>query len=98
MNTSLSKFCKDHALPKSSVYRRCQELGFETSDGLTPEAYDRLLYEFDAVTPRSEMELVEPEKPIITVRLSNPAKQRCRGTFSACRAWLKATKQPYMLL
>lgn len=46
MNTSLTKFCKDHDLSKSSVHRRCQELGFDTSDGLTPEAYDRLLHEF----------------------------------------------------
>lgn len=47
MNISLTKFCKDHELPKSSVYRRCQELNFDTSDGLTPEQCDRLLLEFD---------------------------------------------------
>ncbi len=58
-------------MPKSSVYRRCQELGFETSDGLTPEACDRLLYEFDAVTPQAEMASVEPEKQAITVEIGN---------------------------
>lgn len=53
MNTSLSKFCKDYDLPKSSVYRRCQELGFDTSDGLTPDACERLLHEFDVMTTQS---------------------------------------------
>ena len=68
MNTSLSKFCKDHDLPKSSVYRRCQELGFDTSDGLTPAVCDRLLHEFDVVTAPST---VETQKSNVTVEIGN---------------------------
>ena len=47
MNTSLTKFCKDHDLPKSTVHRRCQELSIDTSDGLAADNCDRLLHEFD---------------------------------------------------
>ena len=47
MNTSLTKFCKDHDLPKSTVHRRCQELRIDTSDGLAADNCDRLLHEFD---------------------------------------------------
>lgn len=46
MNISLSKFCKHHNLPKSSVHNRCKELGIPTSEGLTPEAAAQLAYEF----------------------------------------------------
>jgi len=63
MNISLTKFCKDHALPKSTVYRRCGELNIDTSDGVSPADCDRLLHEFDK-TP-------EPEKPQITVESGN---------------------------
>ena len=68
MNTSLSKFCKDHDLPKSSVYRRCQELGFDTSDGLTPDVCDRLQHEFDVATAPST---VETQKSTVTVEIGN---------------------------
>lgn len=50
MNTSLTKFCRDHDLPKSSVYRRAQELNIDTSDGLAPDDCDRLLHEFNIIT------------------------------------------------
>lgn len=46
MATSLHGFCKTHDLPKSSVYRRCQDLGIETSNGLTDEDCKTLLHEF----------------------------------------------------
>lgn len=49
MNISLTKFCKDHDLPKSSVYRRCQELNISTADGLAAGDADRLLHEFDRI-------------------------------------------------
>jgi hypothetical protein len=63
MKTSLTKFCKDHNLPKSTVYRRCQELNLETTDGLTPVDLNTLLHEFD----------LEPtvETPEITVEVGN---------------------------
>jgi len=53
MNISLSKFCKDNDLPKSSVYRRCQELKIPTADGLASGDADRLLIEFDCI-PQAE--------------------------------------------
>ncbi len=54
MNISLTKFCKDHDLPKSSVYRRCQELNISTADGLEAGDADRLLNEFDCIPPVEE--------------------------------------------
>lgn len=50
---SLHAFCKEFGLPKSSVFRRCKELGINTSDGLDKEACSRLLQEFGKapVTP-----------------------------------------------
>lgn len=50
MSVSLHSFCKEHNLPKSSVYRRAQELNIPTSDGLSEQDCDRLLQEF-GVTP-----------------------------------------------
>jgi hypothetical protein len=35
---SLSAFCKAYNLPKSSVYKFLQSEGFDTSDGLSPDA------------------------------------------------------------
>jgi hypothetical protein len=54
MNTSLTKFCRDHDLPKSTVYRRAQELQIDTSEGLTPDACVQLLHEFDVLLGSSE--------------------------------------------
>jgi hypothetical protein len=71
MNTSLSKFCKDHDLPKSSVYRRAQELNIDTSDGLSPEACDRLLHEFDVMTEPPAVEPESAEQEAVTVEVGN---------------------------
>ena len=46
MNTSLSKFCKESGLPKSSVYQRCKELNFDVTNGLTPSMLSQLEHEF----------------------------------------------------
>ena len=54
MNTSLTKFCKDHDLPKSTVHRRCQELGIDTSEGISPTDCDRLLHEFNLISTEPE--------------------------------------------
>lgn len=51
MNKALSQFCRDYGLPKTSVYRKCQELGISTTDGLSPEVCDRLRHEFDVELP-----------------------------------------------
>ena len=47
MNTSLTKFCKDYSLAKTTVFNRCKELGIYTSEGVSPTDCDRLLHEFD---------------------------------------------------
>lgn len=62
MNISLSKFCRDYGLPKSSVFVRCQEMGINTSEGLDEAAVKILENEFDvqqAVTPESRTVSVE---------------------------------------
>lgn len=68
MNTSLSKFCKDRRLPKSSVYARCQELNFDVSNGLTPAMVEQLEHEFEVSTPP---EPTPPELHQITVETGN---------------------------
>ncbi|MBD1911263.1 hypothetical protein [Leptolyngbya sp. FACHB-8] len=60
MNTSLSKFCKDNSLPKSSVYVRCQELNFDVSDGLTPSMVEQLRHEFDLQSKQQEETPLSP--------------------------------------
>jgi hypothetical protein len=47
MKTSLTKFCKDYSLAKTTVFNRCKELGIDTSEGVSPADCDRLLHEFD---------------------------------------------------
>ena len=59
VNISLSKFCKDTGLPKSSVYVRCQELGFSVGNGLTPEMLTTLENEFDVKAPVAGKVVVE---------------------------------------
>jgi hypothetical protein len=71
MNVSLTKFCKDHNLPKATVYRKAQELGFSTSDGLSPEAVDRLTIEFNLITEPQPQPQPEPQG--IQVEVGNHA-------------------------
>ena len=68
MNTSLTKFCKDHDLPQSSAYCRCQELNISTADDLEAGDGDRLLHEFNLIS-------VEPEPDTalsVEVQTGNP--------------------------
>lgn len=58
MNTSLTKYCKERKLAKTTVYERCRELHLDVKDGLTPEMVRRLDHEFD-------IKLVESEPPIM---------------------------------
>lgn len=60
MNTSLTKFCKDHDLPKSTVHRRCQELRIDTSEGVSSADVDRLRHEFDRAPTEPEPVPVQP--------------------------------------
>ena len=54
MNTSLTKFCKDYSLAKTTVFNRCKELGIDTSEGVCPTDCDRLLHEFDIAPSEPE--------------------------------------------
>ncbi len=71
MKTSLTKFCRDHDLPKSTVYRRAQELQIDTSEGLTPDACVQLLHEFDVVPEPPAVEPIAVEKPAVSVEIGN---------------------------
>ena len=61
MNISLSKFCKDRGLSKTSVYRRCQELSIDTSQGLDEGAIALLEHEFDVQLPAPAQPAIAPE-------------------------------------
>lgn len=52
MKKSLTKFCKEHELSKTTVHRRCKELKIDTSDGLDDSVQSRLLIEFDIETAK----------------------------------------------
>ena len=54
MNTSLTKFCKDYSLAKTTVFNRCKELGIYTSEGVSPTDCDLLLHEFDIAPSEPE--------------------------------------------
>ncbi|PZV05760.1 MAG: hypothetical protein DCF22_24485 [Leptolyngbya sp.] len=54
MKTSLTKFCKDYSLAKTTVFNRCKELGIDTSEGVSPTDCDRLLHEFDIAPSEPE--------------------------------------------
>jgi len=58
---SLTKFSKDNNLAKATVYRRCQELGIDTSAGLNDEAIAQLRVEFDLDAPTAPAPQVEAE-------------------------------------
>lgn len=57
---SLSKFCKDHSIPKSSVHARCKELNIDTSEGLDDAAQQILANEFNLVSEASMQDVVVP--------------------------------------
>lgn len=84
MITSLSKFCKDRGLPKSSVYDRCKELKLDVSAGLTAEMVTQLESEFDVVSPVKKA-LVEVEvgnHQIVLGQPNLPAKASLEGLRS----------------
>ncbi|MFQ3619279.1 MAG: hypothetical protein SNJ50_21535 [Cyanobacteriota bacterium] len=56
MPQSLTLFCKEHDLPKATVYRDCKRLGIDTTHGLDDEAIARLKQEYGIVDAPSEPE------------------------------------------
>lgn len=67
MNTSLTRFCKDNNLAKTTVYRRCQEMSIDTSQGLTPEAVEQLKHEFDLHTTPDTTTPVTPGEIVVSI-------------------------------
>ncbi|WP_448603983.1 hypothetical protein [Thermoleptolyngbya sp.] len=49
MPMSLTLFCREHDLPKATVYRDCKRLDIDTADGLSDEAIARLKLEYGIV-------------------------------------------------
>ncbi|PZV05509.1 MAG: hypothetical protein DCF22_24630 [Leptolyngbya sp.] len=54
MKTSLTKFCKNYSLAKTTVFNRCKKLGIDTSEGVCPTDCDRLLHEFNLIFTEPE--------------------------------------------
>jgi hypothetical protein len=84
MQTSLTKFCKDNDLPKSTVYRRCQELGLDTANGLSPADLATVMNEFD-LTPPVVTSAVTVEVGNHQIVLDNPLLPQC-FTLDSLRA------------
>ena len=70
MNTSLSKFCKDTGVPKTTAYKRCQELNFDVASGLTPAMVTTLEHEFGVNPP------VDATAPRVSVEVGNHATRK----------------------
>ncbi len=73
---SLNQFCKDHSLPKTSVYRWLTEQGHPTNNGIESELQDLILEQFckpePAPEPAPEVTQDEPVSPTaITVTTGN---------------------------
>ena len=62
---SLSAFCKDNALPKTSVYRWLKDNEFDTADGLTTTTQAAILAHF-APEPEAQEE-PQATEPVVTV-------------------------------
>jgi hypothetical protein len=55
MKLPLHSFTKQYGLPKTSVHRKCQELGYDTKDGITKEQANEILVLFGkAPAPQQE--------------------------------------------
>jgi hypothetical protein len=87
MAISLHGFCRDHNLPKSTVYRKCQELGIDTSEGLTSEDCDCLRVEFgieNSAKPEMQFTKVEVETGNQQIMLPPPGLPQ-RFDLGICR-------------
>ena len=73
MNTSLSQFCRDTDLAKSSVHARCKTLGFDTTNGLTAAMVSRLEAEFNVRIAPTVAPSVAPSVVTTAVAVGNHA-------------------------
>ena len=60
---TLGEFERMHGVNKGSVSRRARELGYDTANGLSPEAYDAMKTEFDVDTQNDSGIAKSPEQP-----------------------------------
>lgn len=58
MNISLGEFERRHGVNKGTVSKRARELGFNTSSGLNPEAYQVLKAAFQVSAPEPESHVI----------------------------------------
>lgn len=70
MYISLTKFCRDNGIPKTSAFTRCKELNIDTSNGLDESARQALLNEFN-VQPISVEDPSSRQDPAIVVEVGN---------------------------
>lgn len=63
-NVSLGEFERRHGVNKGTVSKRARELGYSTSNGLTPEAYERLKLEFKVDEAKTAQTDVVDETPM----------------------------------
>jgi len=67
MPMSLTLFCREHDLPKATVYRDCKRLDIDTADGLSDEAIARLKLEYGIVDQPAE----QSSPAAVTVEVGN---------------------------
>jgi hypothetical protein len=70
-NTSLSAFCKEYSLSKGSVHKFLKSEGFDTSEGMTPDAVVAARDYFLDATEH------EPDQPAITAGLTIHTGNHC---------------------
>ena len=95
--TSLNQFCKDNALPKTSVYRWMTEQGHPTNNGVSEELQAAILEQFKPEpAPEPITEVIEPEVTVlgtVEATLEAPtftpsvALARLRGSDGAIAAY-----------
>ena len=72
MTISLGEFERRHGVNKGTVSKRARELGFDTSAGLTHDAYDALKIAFKIETVPQPVAAIAPAKPApMTINAGN---------------------------
>ena len=66
-NTSLSAFCRDYSLSKGSVHKFLKAEGFDTAEGLTPDAVKAAAGYFLDAAPTEPEATATPAEVVPTV-------------------------------
>lgn len=85
---TLGEFERMHGVNKGSISRRARELGYDTSSGLSPEAYAAMKAEFGVDRPTGSGASGQPEQPAPyraggLVPVSDATVTRTIGLFDA---------------